>query len=70
MKPTLLNFSLLSGAAKYKSYLDPVPCIVLANGEELEKFAAMVVKHSVNYLKDNNADFEAEQLEDFWREHL
>jgi hypothetical protein len=33
---------------------------------DLEKFAELIVQESVQFLKDCNSDFEAEQLEEFW----
>lgn len=31
-------------------------------------FAKYIIEKSVQFLKDNNSDFEAEQLNDFWSE--
>jgi hypothetical protein len=31
-----------------------------------EKFAELIVQESVQFLKDCNSEFEAEQLEEFW----
>jgi hypothetical protein len=33
-----------------------------------QKFAELVINASVKFLKENDCDFEAEQLEDFWRQ--
>jgi hypothetical protein len=31
-----------------------------------EKFAELIIQESVQFLKDCNSEFEAEQLEEFW----
>jgi hypothetical protein len=35
-------------------------------GERFEQALEMVIQESVQYLKDINSDFEAEQLEEYW----
>jgi hypothetical protein len=31
-----------------------------------EKFAELIIQESIQFLKDCNSEFEAEQLEEFW----
>lgn len=33
---------------------------------EYQKFAELIIQESVQFLKDCNSEFEAEQLEEFW----
>lgn len=34
----------------------------------VQKFARLIVEESVHFLKENNCDFEAEQLEEYWEQ--
>ena len=34
----------------------------------LERFGRLIIQQSIDFLQDLNADFEAEQLEDFWKD--
>lgn len=38
-----------------------------ADDDSLERFARLIIQQSVDFLHDINADFEADQLDDFWK---
>jgi hypothetical protein len=58
MKEKFKKIALQAGGSHYPT----------VGGELLEKALELVIQESVQYLKDINSDFEAEQLQEYWEE--